>query len=143
MALNMSSLIGRHLRHAEGYVRFVEGRGLPVDLDCRGERVIGWYQNPPPFESECVVFSEVAVYISSPMGWVRASFDDIEDYELPEDKANTPGVRIRTRGGIGFIRFAGRSGLNRRYSDAFSLVQVLHMVVLVNRRKGVSREQDR
>ncbi|XXT14322.1 hypothetical protein WME94_29145 [Sorangium sp. So ce429] len=133
MALIMSSVIGRHLKHAEAYV-CMEGEALPVEFDCKGEDVVGWYRNPPPFENDYVVFTTVAVHAWSANGWIRVPFDEIVHYEVPDSKEDSSGVRIRTRDGIRFIRFAGRSGPDGKFSDAFSLVGLLRVVVLVNKR---------
>lgn len=133
MALLMYSVIRRHLKSAERYVR-IESDPIPIEFDSQGEEVVGWYQNPPPFEDEYVVFTTAAVHARSPAGWVRVSFDEIVGYEAPESKEESSGVRIRTRSGTGFIRFAGRSGPGGKFSDAFSLAGLLRVVVLTNSR---------
>ncbi|WP_433927082.1 hypothetical protein AB3662_29095 [Sorangium cellulosum] len=133
MALIMSSVISRHLKHAEAYVRW-EGQAIPVKFDCNGEEIVGWYRNPHPFDGEYVIFTTAAVYAWYVNGWVRVPFDEIVHYEVPDSKEESSGVRIRTRDGIRFIRFAGRSGPDGRFSDAFSLVGLLRVVVLVNKR---------
>ncbi|SRR6266542_2852923 len=135
MALVMSSVIRRHLKDAEAYVDARE-TPPPIQFDFKAEEVVGWYRNPPPWEEAYVAFTTSALYIFDGTQQTRVPFDDIMHYEVPESKDESTGVRLRTRDGIAFVRFAGRSGPLGKFSDAFALVGLLRAVVLVNQRKG-------
>ncbi|MFO0761257.1 MAG: hypothetical protein U0359_32560 [Byssovorax sp.] len=140
MALLMPSVIRHYLKHAESYVS--QGTiPLPIDLDAEGEEIVGWYRNPPPFEDDYVAFTTVGIYARAGGVWTRLPFDDIVDYELPQNKEKTNGVRVRAHDGTRFIRFAGRSGPSGKFSDAFILLGLLRVVALANRRRihGASR----
>lgn len=131
MALLVYSVVNRHMKNVE---RFAKGAALPFAFDGEGEGVLGWYTNPPPFEDDVVVFTESALHAKTRTGWLRIPFEDIERCEVPRSKQESDGVRLRTRTGIAFIRFAGRSGPEGKFSDAFSLVGLLQAVVVANTR---------
>jgi hypothetical protein len=134
MALAASSVIRRHLKGADGFKRYEGGR-LPFSFEGAGEDIVGWYQNPRPWVDEYVVFTSAAIYWRMERGWVRVPIDAIDHYEMPKSKSESDGVEIRTFGGETlFIRFAGRSGRDGEFSDAFCLVGLLRVLVLRNNR---------
>lgn len=126
MALMMSPLIRRHMKHAEAFVRHREQTSTCLALDVGAESVVGWYENHAPWEHTRIVFTEEAIYVFEAATRVRIGFDEIVGYELPESKTHSTGVRIRTKDGIRFVRIDGRSGPGGKFSDAFALVGLLH-----------------
>lgn len=134
MALLMYSVVRRHLKHVDAYTEY-HGGAIPFGFDPRGEEIVGWYTNPPPWDQSYFIFTDVAIHCHSDDGWTRIAYDDIVQCEMPHTKSDTTGLRIMTKDGIRFIRCAGRSGPCGKYSDAFALVSVLGAVVLANKRK--------
>jgi hypothetical protein len=134
-ALAMASLIRRQLRHAEAFVEG-DGKRPPFALDTEDERIVGWYNNPKPWDGTYVVFTTRAIQVSEGSSWMRIAFDDVVDYVLPSSKSDATGVRVVTRDGFRFIRFAGRSGPAGVHSDAFALVGLLHAFIGATRPRG-------
>jgi len=107
------------------------GASLQIPFDAE-EQLVGWYRNPSPWEESWVVFTDTAIYHGFPDRWDRIPFREVAHCEVPESKSDSTGVRLRTKDGIRFVRIAGRSGPQGRFSDAFMLVNLLRIVVRAN-----------
>ena len=126
MALMMFPLIRRHMKHANTFMVHSEEHPATLALDVGTESVVGWYENPKPWEATRIVFTDGAIYVCEAATQIRIGFDEIVGYELPESKTVSTGVRIRTKDGFRFVRIGGRSGPGGKFSDAFALVGLLH-----------------
>jgi hypothetical protein len=134
MALLLYSLIRRHMKAGGRYFEAGKGAGPPVVPGMApGESLIGWYQNPEPWESCRIVFSDKAIYSVDNGEVVRLALDDIVGYEFPKSKTDVTGVRVRTRQGFRFLRVAGSFGPYGKFKDAFSIIQVFFAIADQNR----------
>ena len=136
MALLMYSLIRRHMKQTERFTVCSAEQPLPFSLDVGSERVVGWYDNPEPWKGRRVVFTDGAIYVVDEAALMRIGFDEMTEYELPASKTESTGVRIRTKDGFRFVRIAGRSGPDGKFSDAFTLVQLVRAFLGAVRNKA-------
>jgi hypothetical protein len=135
MSLNTAALIRRHMKRVPAFA--MAGSmlyPLPEFPGPPDEEVVGIYRNPPPWANTIVVFTSAAIYLVEGPDTVRIDLHDIIDYETPEKKEETVGVRIRTGDGIRFIRMAGCHGDRGQYRDAFNLIMVLQVLVSLRKR---------
>jgi len=127
----VSSLVRRHMKGMDAFVFAAPAVDVPVRVELvEGESLIGWYQNPPPWERCFVLFGTRSMYLSEDAGIARVVMDDIVDYELPKSKKNVPGVKVVTCSGSFFVRMAGVHGKDGEFSDAFRLVMFFHALLL-------------
>jgi hypothetical protein len=148
MALVLYSVIRRHMKATGRYFELKDGRACPVLASLpSGEDLLGWYENPAPWEESFIAFTDRAIYGIERGDVVRIDLADLVGYEAPEKRLDVTGIRVRTRDGFRFLRVAGthaaREGNaealkrvdlgDRRFSDAWSLVQVLHAVAGASR----------
>ena len=129
MPLAVASVIRRHLRATEAFTAAHGDARPPRAVPVGDEPLVGWYVNPPPDDSEWVLFTERAIYVVAGANVRRIPLDEIVAYELPESKTAATDVVIDTRSGRDRIPMRGRHGPNGRFTDAWSLVQVLHVLV--------------
>ncbi len=149
MALVLYSVLRRHMKPTG---RYFEPRadlpappvmGLPS-----GETVLGWYENPEPWQESLLIFTDNAIYSINGSEIVRIGIDEIVGYDMPSKTTDVTGVRVRTRDGFRFLRIAGshrakgktKDALERipvtdgtpladvNFADVFSLVQVLFVL---------------
>lgn len=131
MSLNTTSLIRRHMKRSPTFIACDDLTSLPLPLSLdAGEALVGWYRNPPPWESTIVIFTSLAVYVAESESITRTALEAIVEYETPPDKAGVTGVRIRTADGFRFVRMAGRYGPNGKFGDVFNFIMVLQALVL-------------
>ena len=132
MTLLTGSLIRRHLRNLpsfhplNGSERFERYERQP------NEELIGWYQ--PSGDENCLVFTSDAIVVIHRDSVGRIPLNAIVEYELPKTKTAVQAVEVRladqTRRSI---PISGVHGAGGRYSDAWSLVQILHMLVRLSK----------
>ncbi len=128
------SIVRRYLKSSKAFTVNTGETGPPWADVSPNERIIGWYRNPDPFADECVVFTSEAIYFGAPPQLTRLAIRDISDYEVPHDKQNVTGVRVRTADGFRFIRIAGRGEGSIR--DAFALVMIVRAFLQVLKNKS-------
>ncbi len=131
MPLLVGSVIRRHLRPTSGF-RVAEPGAVPPNgfHAADGEDVIGWYINEPA--GPLVVFTTIAIHVVSDAKDAKVEttpLDDLLDYELPASKRSAEGVFVRTPSGKRFLPMRGAHGVDGRFPDAWSLVQVLRVLV--------------
>jgi hypothetical protein len=126
MTLAMNSLVRRHMKHADAFIWRREEHPAPLTLNVGAESIVGWYENPKPWEHTRIVFTDGAIYVCEGATQGRIGFDEIVGYDLPESKTDSTGVCVRTKDGSRFVRITGRSGPDGKFSDAFALVGLLH-----------------
>src|SRR5262249_39927842 len=118
MSLNTPSLVRRHMKRSPTFIPCDDLASLPLPLSLApGEVLVGWYRNPPPWQTTIIIFTSLAVYVAEDGCLTRTALDEIIEYETPVDKVNVTGVRIRTAGGFRFIRMAGRYGPHGEFGD--------------------------
>ena len=136
MALVLYSLLRRHMKHTG---RYFEPGGTSEAPNWSGARpeesVVGWYQNPVPWQDCWLVFTDKAIYSLDHGSVMRLSISDILDYEFPKSKSDPGGVRVRTPDGFRFLRATGSFGPDGNQKDAFSLIQVLRALAGRNLRQ--------
>lgn len=130
-SLNTASLIRRNMKQSPTFVRCDDRAGLPVPLSLgQDEVLVGWYANPPPWETTLVIFTSLAVYVAEGGRILhRTALDEIVEYETPTDKVSVTGVRVRTADGFSFVRMAGRYGPDGKYGDVFNFIMILQVLV--------------
>ncbi|MEZ4404807.1 MAG: hypothetical protein R3B06_32765 [Kofleriaceae bacterium] len=134
MTLMMPSLVRRHLKQSERFVRSEERDALPPGISIPpGEALVGWYRNPSPWDGDIVVFTDCALYSKGEGEGLRIAWDEIVDYETPKSKVDVTGVLIRTPGGVAFVRMAGAHGPEGKFKDVFGLVMLLNTLVNLRR----------
>jgi len=95
MRLNMSVLIRRHMKRSPTFVLCETVADLPVSVSPGSdEAVVGWYENPSPWEDTVVVFTSLAIYVAEKGRIVRTPFEEILGYETPKDNLTVTGVRF-------------------------------------------------
>jgi hypothetical protein len=129
MGLVLYSIIRRYMKPGARYIEAGKGAEPPIvpDMD-PGESLIGWYQNPEPWETCRVVLTDKAIYSVDKEGISRIALDGIIGYELPKSKRDVTGLRVRTRDGSRFLRVAGSFGPYGNQKDAFSLIGVISSI---------------
>jgi hypothetical protein len=128
MTIPMASLIVRHLRPCARFLRSTDKLAPQVPAcvaDFIEEDVVGWYTNPGA-ALDVLVFTEQAMHLCGPAGTTTVPWRNIIGYDVPAEKRNAEGVKIRTVEGSVYVRMAGRNGPDGRFSDAFCLVMLLH-----------------
>jgi hypothetical protein len=122
----VAALIRRNMKHTSTFTNADESVSLPVQLSPRdsSETIVGWYQNPSPWQDSWIVFTDAAIYSVEHERAERVAFSDIIDYESPP-KTEPLGIQILTTEGPKFIRMAGSYGPFGKFKDAFSLGMVL------------------
>lgn len=138
MALAVSSLVRRNMKHVPQYVAAdAVSIDKPFSLDLEpGEELVGWYRNPPPYEDSVIVFTSTSIVSLERDMAVRIRLADIVDYQTPDSKTDADGVRIRTVDGIRFVRMVGHHGPSGMHSDVFCLVPILHSVIRAGSGRG-------
>jgi hypothetical protein len=102
----------------------------PINVNVApSEPLIGWYQNPPPWEDCVIVFTPEAFYIVNDGRVDRIAIKDIIGYESPKSKTDVTGVRILTKDGFHFVRVAGYFGPNGNQKDAYSFIMVVRALI--------------
>lgn len=125
-----SSLIRRHMKRSPNFVVCNDESRAPFPLLLEPEEsLVGRLQSPPPWQDPHVVFTSKAIHTTENGHVTRIGLDRIVGYETPKEKANLPGISIRTPDGSQFIRAAGRYGPGEKYSDAFNLIMILRVLV--------------
>jgi hypothetical protein len=128
MRIYFPALVRRHLKRGG---RFHHDGSLPDDR-IRGmfsptETLVGWYQNPEPWASTTLVFTDHAIYQTEETGTRRVELDEITGHESPTSKTVT-GIKVFTRRGEVFLRAAGMYGPQGTFSDAFALLMILRSI---------------
>jgi hypothetical protein len=100
--------------------------GLTIDS---GETIVGVYQNPEPWASWRIVFSDIGMYVATKDDVTKIRWDEILDYETISPAEQTDGIRLRTRTGIRFVRIGGSYGPSGQFKDAFNLAMILHSAI--------------
>jgi hypothetical protein len=133
MPLMMNSVVRRHMKQVERFV-FAGQQPLPDLANLAGseERVLGWYDNPPPYERVRLLFTDQAIHVVEAGESRRLLYLEIVDYTMPESKEHSTGVWVQTRESQCFVRMAGRSGPGGKFNDTFALIPLLHIVRRVN-----------
>jgi hypothetical protein len=99
---------------------------LPVNLSLGpDETIVGWYQNPVPWQESLVIFTSDAFYVADEDRTERIALADIVGYEDPTSKADVTGVRVLTKNGSQFVRVAGSFGPAGNRKDAYSFIMVV------------------
>src|SRR5437868_5683280 len=109
MAVLVYSVVRRHMKHTSpgAFTVFDGTREPPVQLAlASNEAIVGWYQNPPPWEHSLLVFTSEAFYVVDDERIDRIAIRDIVGYEDPGSKTDVTGVRILTKDGFRFVRVA-------------------------------------
>jgi hypothetical protein len=126
------SLVRRNLKRTGRYVEAEAGAPSPVHppLDA-DETLIGWYVNPPPYESVKIFFTTKAIIVVGPDAAEarRLAIQEITAWRPAGQKEDTTGVNVEVGGQSHFIRCAGRYGPGGKFSDAYSLGAILHVIV--------------
>ena len=91
MSLVMTSLVRRHMKHASAFMFRSEEHAAPLTFDAGKEIVVGWYENPKPWERTRIIFTDGAIYVCEATTQRRIGFDDIVEYELPASKTDSTG----------------------------------------------------
>lgn len=134
MAFAISSVVRRHMK-LTGRYRDAQLAPLPFATTLvPEERVLGWYQNPEPWEQSVLVFTTDAIHAIQPGHLVRVNLSDIVGYEYPPPGRPPVGVRVVTRDGFRFLRAAGSFGPSGAQLDALCLIQVLLAIIRRNTR---------
>jgi hypothetical protein len=136
MALLIYSLVRRHMKQTSpnAFTVFDGSCEPPSKLPLTAnESVIGWYRNPPPWESDVIIFTSDAIYATSKRHIDRIAVNDIIDYETPKADTEVTGVRVLTKEGFRFLRVAGSFGPRGNQKDAYSLIMILQVLAHVNR----------
>ncbi|XYH92479.1 hypothetical protein ACMHYB_31950 [Sorangium sp. So ce1128] len=140
MGVLVYSVVRRHMKHASpgAFTRYEEGAALPVEFTpSPGETIVGWYQNPAPWQDAFIVFTSEALYTVDGGRIGRLAVADIVGYEDPKSKTDVTGVRVLTKDGFRFVRIAGSFGPSGNQKDAYSFIMVLR--ALIPREPGVRR----
>lgn len=130
MSLNISSLVRRNMKSTGSFAicQNDEEYSSVIDL-ADGEKMIGCYRNPAPWEGVILWFSTEAIYCIEDSSQLKISFRDICSYELPKSKTNVTGLRVRTADKFYYLRMAGCRGPNGKYKDVFNFIMILKMII--------------
>ena len=132
MAVLVYSVVRRNMkRTSDGAFTVFDGNGpLPLELSlASGESVVGWYQNPVPWERYLIVFTSEALYLADDGRIDRVAIKALVGYESPNSKAEVTGVRVLTTDGFRFVRVAGSFGPNGNQKDAYSFIMVVRALI--------------
>ena len=147
MPLVLYSVIRRHMKATGRYLEPSKGVECPVGAKISGdERLLGWYQNPEPWQNCFIAFTDKAIYNVEPREVVRLDLRNIVGIETPKKGTKMSGVRVRTPDGFRFLRIMGAHGVSgkvkasleriglggRTQNDVINLVQVLRVLVGAN-----------
>jgi hypothetical protein len=132
MAVLVYSVVRRHMKRTSpgAFTSFEPGPTVGGEPPLRpAEPVIGWYQNPHPWQDSFVIFTSEALYVVEAGRSDRIAIADIIGYEDPETKSEATGVRVLTNDGGRFIRIAGSFGPSGNRKDAYSFIMVLRALI--------------
>ncbi|WP_437805221.1 hypothetical protein [Sorangium sp. So ce1078] len=132
MGVLVYSVVRRHMKHTSpgAFMRYEDGAVLPVEFTPnRDETIVGWYQNPAPWQDTFIVFTSEALYIVDGGRLYRIAVADIVGYEDPKSKTDVTGVRVLTKDGFRFVRIAGSFGPSGNQKDAYSFIMVLRALI--------------
>ena len=124
----IASIIRRYLKNTEGFVRASAADetlrpGLALSSD---EELVGWYRDPSRPASPVTAFTTSRFVIFDADRRTDVLFSEITDFEYPESKYRSEGVRVKAREGEAIlVPISGNSGPDGRHLDALSLVMVL------------------
>ena len=127
-----SSVVRRHMKRTSpgAFTPSDHKEQLPVALSLTNdESVIGWYRNPPPWETCLIVFTSEAFYIIDAEHVDRVTWDSLVGYENPESKADVTGIRVLTNDGFRFVRVAGSFGPHGHQKDAYSFLMIVRALI--------------
>jgi hypothetical protein len=120
------SLVRRYMKGCPSFVQNDGSKRVPLEIPLdAGERIIGWYSNPPPWERILVLFSTNAIYSVENGEIEKTLWSDVIGYESPTSKADIQGVALQTVHGPRFVRVAGSHGPSGKYKDAFGFVMIV------------------
>ena len=110
MAVLVYSVVKRHMKRSSAFV--VAGDAEPPHSisTSPSERLIGWYQNPPPWENYFIFFTSEAIHLVGKACIERVPLEAIVGYESPPSKIGVTGLRLLTTDGVRFVRIAGTTG---------------------------------
>lgn len=119
------------MKQAAGFVAAASEDSLPSEHPelGPGESLIGWYTNPPPYESFRVFFTTKAIVVVAPDTTLRIPLREITAWQTEEPKDEATGVTVEASGRRHFIPFAGRRGPGGKFMDAFDLATMLNVIV--------------
>lgn len=125
-----TSLVRRYMKYTDNYHdvrsrRTADTSRLPTLEE--GEELVGWYQNPEPYEGSVLYFTSTSIISQEPEQTSRVRAEDIVGFDVPDSKTEALGVHLQTKEGQRFIRIAGHHG--RSYSDAFCLIPLVHAMI--------------
>ncbi len=124
------SLIRRHMRESPRFVRHENGNQLagvvPSDAE---EIVVGHYDNPPPWQSERVIFTSGGLWVTHGADMESLRWKDIQRFESPDSTWRADSVVIHTSSGSKVVHMAGTHGPGGKFKDVFALVMVLRAIV--------------
>jgi hypothetical protein len=126
------SVVRRHMKRTSerAFTTFDGAGALPIELLLEpGETVVGWYQNPSPWERSVIVFTSEALYSVDEGRIDRIAVKDIIGYENPASMRDITGVRVLTKDGFRFVRVAGCFGPNGNQKDAYNFIMVVRGLI--------------
>jgi hypothetical protein len=130
----MEYVIPRAFKGAPRFTNHTEGEQPPAWVSSSpGELLIGWYENPAPWEAARLVFTDSALYLlSGTDDAVRIGWTDIIGAEsLTMDKRTNSGVSVQTADGRHVVRVAGRFGPNGGYREWTTFLSMLFVFIRV------------
>lgn len=126
------SIVRRHMKQTSpgSFTDQRAGTAVPAQLPLASdETIVGWYQNPSPWERTLIVFTSEAFYSVDEDRIDRVAVRDIVGYEDPQSKPDVTGLRILTKDGFRFFRVAGSFGPSGNQKDAYSFLMIVRALI--------------
>lgn len=121
------SMVRRHMKRTATF--FVPGGERPAPAGLANEPgLVGWYENPTPWDSVIIAFTNDAFIIIEGDSKSHVPWDTVIDVSPPSSKTASTGLEVGTTTGRRFVRVAGR-GLGGRTSDAYAFLNVVRAVL--------------
>ncbi len=129
------SLVLRHMRDSTALTRAAPNVEPPVAVHVEpGEELVGWYQNPPPWEHEVIVFTTDAFICVDGVDVKRIAYADVVDYESPKKLPPQRSLTVHTRSGVHVVRIAGLHPVQPQ--DNFCLLQLVNALAKIAEAAG-------